>query len=173
MTPARDNLDEALRAVLAGDLDALAPEQVARLEGVMNEAPAVAVKLAGLLPARDERLVAVLQDMEYATAPPARAWDAAWERIDGTGPIAKLAQRRAGVARILRLWKPLAAAAACLLLAVLWRVSTAAPIKPWPMQLASDVEINQLEVNDGMTPFVVSTGGDGGVQVIWVLPDQS
>lgn len=168
----RDNLDDALRAVLAGDLDALTPEQVVRLERVLNEEAAVAVRVAGQMPARGDPLVAALNEADRATSPPAAAWEAAWERIDGTGPLAMFAEKRGTVARVLRLWKPLAAVAAGLLMAVLWKVSTTSPIKPWPMQLAADVEINQLEVNEGMTPFVVSTGGDGAVQVIWVLPDQ-
>lgn len=169
----RDNLDEALRAVMAGDLDALTPEQVARLESVLNDEPAVADRLAGQIAAPDRCLAGVLRESEQAEMPRAAAWEAAWERIDAPGAITRFVEKRGGVARILRRWRPLAAVAAGLIMAALWRISTAAPVRPWPMQLAADVEINALEVTGETTPFVVSTGDEGDVQVIWVLPDHS
>lgn len=172
MSHSRDNLDQALRAAVAGDLDTLRPEQVARLEAVLNDEPGVAAHLADRRLAPDPQLAGALGQADRAAAPAADTWERVWERIDAAGQRTPLRGARAG-ARILRLWRPLAAAAACLLMAGFWRLGTAMPERPWPLQLATEVEINELEVYDGATSFVVSTGGEGGFDIIWVLEDES
>jgi len=174
MSRAPGNLDEALRAVAAGDLDALQPDQVARLEAILNEEPSVAARLADHVPAVDARLARVLARVEQGVTPGMAAWERAWERIDAVAPAAVArvdAVRRRAL--VLRLWKPLAAVAACLVMAALWRAGSPRPREEWPMQLATDVEINALEVSDGATPFVISDGGEHAVQIIWVVEDQS
>lgn len=167
-----DNLDEALRAVAAGNLDALTPEQVARLERVLNDEPGVAARLAACTPAPEPKLATALQAAEQAALPPAQRWDLTWQRIDAAAP---LTQRRAhaGIAgRLIRLWQPLVAAAACLMLAVMWRTTSSPTEDAWPMQLATDVQIDSLEVPDGMTSLIVA-GGDDNYKLIWILPDES
>jgi hypothetical protein len=64
-----------------------------------------------------------------------------------------------------------AAAAACLLLAGLLRTVSGPREVSWPLQLARDVEIHNLEVHEGGMPFVFSAGDGSGVEVIWVLAD--
>lgn len=171
MSREHDNLDEALRAVAAGDLDALTPEQVARLERVLNDEPGVAARLAACTPAPEPGLATALQVAEQVALPSAQQWDVTWQRIDAATP---LTQRRthAGIAgRLIRLWQPLVAAAACLMLSVMWRTTSPAA-DAWPMQLATDVEIDSLEVPDGMTSLIVA-GSDNSYKLIWILPDES
>lgn len=172
MSHSRDNLDQALRAASAGDLHTLRPEQVARLEAVLNDEPGVAARLADRRLAPDPQLARALAQADRAAAPAADTWEQVWERIDAAGRAAPLpgAQARA---RILRLWRPFAAAAACLLMAGLWRLGAVMPKRPWPLQMATEVEINELEVYDGATSFVVSTGGKDGFEIIWVLEGES
>lgn len=167
MTRAHDNLGDALRAVEAGDLDALTPEQVARLEAVLNREPRVAAELGDAIPPLDAGLAASLRDLEAPALPSARKWEEVWQGIElrtGGG----VARERGLAPRILRFWKPLAAAAACLVLAGLWW-GTTPPADPWPMRLATDVEIDDFQVYDDAMPFVVTTGGDSGVKLLWVL----
>jgi hypothetical protein len=172
MTRTPDNLNAALQAVKAGDLDALTPEQVARLERVLNDELAVAAQLGGQVPKPDERWASALDAVERPGGPSDATWERIWTRIDNAAPVSLRQTGQSGAARILRLWKPLAAAAACLLLAALWRAGTPATVKPWPMELATSVQIDQLEVSEGSTPFVVTTGGENGFDVIWVLQDE-
>lgn len=164
-----DNLDEALRAVAAGNLDALRPDQVAQLETLLNEEPALAAQLADRLVAPDALLASALAQAEQAAVPSAAVWEQAWERIGAAVPAmpATVGRRRR---MVIRLWKPLAAVAACLLMVAGWKISSATPkTEDWPMQLATNVDIDQLEVYDGRTPFVFTSGGENGFEVIWVL----
>jgi hypothetical protein len=57
------------------------------------------------------------------------------------------------------------------LLTVFWTLRPSAP-EAWPLQLATNVEINELEVSEDATTFVFATGARNDVQVIWVLEDQ-
>jgi hypothetical protein len=172
MSQSRENLDAALRAVAAGDWDALTPEQVERLERVLNQEPAIAARLTAQKPELGASLAKVLDALDRRARPTPRAWEGVWEQIESAAPAARGTSRRS-VARILRLWPALAAAAACLLLAVAW-TWTARPSASdeWPLRLATNVEIDDLEVPEGATSFVVETGGESGIQVIWVLEDQ-
>jgi hypothetical protein len=171
MSQSRDSLDAALRAAAAGDWDALTPEQVDRLERVLNDEPAVAARLANEKPELGSPLADSLVALDQRTPPAPRVWQDVWERIDAAAPAGMRRIGQVGAPRILRLWKPLAAAAACILLTVFWTLKPAAP-EEWPLQLATNVEIDQLEVPEGATSFVISTGGENGIDVIWVLEDQ-
>jgi hypothetical protein len=158
------NLDDALKALATGDVDALSPEQVERLEGLLNSRPELADAFARQLAVPDEPLRAALTS---AATPSANQWERAW---NGIASAEGSAARARGRGRIWRLWAPLSAVAASLLLVGVWRATAPAPAPaPWPMQLASDVEIDELEVYGDATAFVVYTGGDEGIDVIWVL----
>ncbi len=172
MSHAPDNLDDALRAMEAGDLDSLSPDQVARLEALLNDSPQAAARVADRVAAPEPRLAEALERLETPSLPSPAAWSDAWARIDAE--TASTSGRIGNVTtRIIRLWKPLAALAACLCLAALWSFHSPAAPESWPMQLATNVEISQLEVYDGATPFVISSGGENGYEIIWVLEDDS
>jgi hypothetical protein len=173
MSPSHDSLEQALRAVSHGDLDALTPEQVARLERVLNDEPAVAQRVGAQVPRCDALLADALRELDQSAKPSGQNWQNVWEQIETAAPAA-IGRHETGVsARILRLWRPLAAAAACLLLVAGWKLMPAPADELWPMELASNVEISDIEVGDGMTSFVVSTGDESGSEIIWVLDDQS
>ena len=171
MTPGPDKLHAALRAVAAGDLDALTPEQAAQLERALNENPRVAALVADAVPVPDERLAAGLAELERGALPSDAAWDQVWARVDAAGARTAARGRHTVAARVLRLWKPLLAAAACLALATVWRLSLKGPADDaWPIQLATNVEIQALDVGDHATPYISTTDG---VDMIWVLPDET
>ena len=152
---------------------ALTPEQVARLERVLNSEAAVAQRVGTQMPQRDARLAEALGELDRLDKPSRQDWQHVWERIETAAPAA-VGRNQAGVsARILRFWRPLAAAAACLLLVSVWKLLPAPADELWPMQLASNVEISDIEVSEGATPFVVSIGEDSGSKIIWVLEDQT
>lgn len=171
MTSPPENLDAALRAVAAGELDSLTPAQVAALEEALNREPRVAARLKSCAPVPDPLLAAALTRLTQHHAPTKIAWDRVWERVDeATTPV--VARHQATPARVLfRFWKPLAVAAACAVLALTWRFGSPSADE-WPLRLATSVEIVSLEVYDGATPFVIQSGGEHGVSVIWMLPDQ-
>jgi hypothetical protein len=173
MSPSHDSLEQALRAVSHGDLDALTPEQVARLERVLNDEPAVAQHVGAQVPQCDAPLADALHELDQSAQPSSRDWQNVWERIETAAPAAIVRHETGVSARILRFWRPLAAAAACLLLVAVWKLLPAPADELWPMELASNVEIGDIEVSEGLTSFVVSTGDEGGSKIIWVLSDQS
>lgn len=166
MPPELYNLDAALRALERGDLDSLSPEQVARLEEALNAEPAAAAWVGDLQPPRDEPLAKLLRQTEEPALPAAAEWERVWERVaaERTG---EKARRRVG--RIIRLWQPLAAIAAGLVLVVAWRVGSAPREADWPVEIGGAYEIHDLEVGEGAVPFVFATGGEQRAEVIWVL----
>ena len=128
MTTPTDNLEELLARVRAGRLDELTPEQVAALEAHLDATPAAAERLANVVPEPDPHLSA-------AVSPPTEdEWNAVWERVESATSAPQSPRRP--LSRVFRLWSPLAAAAACLLLVVVWRLS--AP-PAWEIQLSEDV----------------------------------
>jgi hypothetical protein len=176
MTREPQNLDEALRALAAGELDALRPEQVARLEAILNASPEAAERVADVLPAADGRLGEVLRVAETESGgPTARQWEQMWGSIEGAGGTRQLTPKvRTLPPIVLRLWRPVAAVAACLLLAVLWK--TAGPgrtVEPWPVQLATSVDINDFEVYDDSTPMIITSDDASGAAILWVLENES
>jgi len=170
MSQSHDNMEAALRAVATGDWDALTPEQVDHLERLLNDEPARAAQLADQQPQLGPRLAGVLDALARSEPPVPQQWEQVWRRIDTAASARQRAARRPA-ARIMRYWPGMLAAAACALLAFLWTVQPGSS-EEWPLRLATSVEIDDLEVADGATSFVVSTGGDSGVQVIWVLDEQ-
>ena len=159
MSSMNDKLREALDAIVAGDLDAPSPDQIARLEARVNANPDVRARLAGIVPPIEPALRAAVQP------PPKRVWEDVWRRVDE-------AVSAAPAPRVLRLWRPLTAAAACVLMVGLWNIGRGPTVADWPVEWARDVEINELEVLEGCTPFVAAVGADSPVSVIWVLDDE-
>lgn len=166
MPPEPHNLDAALRALERGDLDSLTPEQVGRLEKALNAEPGAAAWVGDLRPSREEPLTTLLRQTEEAALPLEAEWERIWERVAAERTGAK-ARRRVG--RIIRLWQPLAAIAAGLVLVVAWRVGRAPREADWPVEIGGAYEIHELEVGEGAVPFVFAAGGEQRAEVIWVL----
>lgn len=158
MNDGNADIQESLDALAADGLDALSPRQVARLEARLNTDAELAARIADRSPMVEPSF------RVGGEPPPAEAWEQVWQRIN-----AAAASRHTAGWRTLRLWRPLAAAAAaCVLMVGLWSVGRGAKAQPWPVEWAHDVEINELEVLDGRMPFVLA-GGANAVPVIWVL----
>lgn len=155
------DMDDLLMRVTDGRLDELTPEQVAALEAHLSATPAAAERLANVLPAPDPRLILP------ESLPSEVDWNELWERID-TATAARQPAPRA-ISRVLRLWPPLVAAAACLLLAVLWRTTLSPAESPWEIRLSDDVVVHELEVFGDASAFVAYSGDESGTAVIWVF----
>jgi hypothetical protein len=143
---------------------------VDRLERGLNEEPALAAQLAARRPELGPRLAGALEALARRDQPVPQRWEQAWQAIDTAATRPRRPTPRP-IVRNLRYWPGLLAAAACALLAFLWSAQPAERDE-WPMRLATSVEIDNLEVPEGATSFVVSTGGQHSIQVIWVLEDQ-
>jgi hypothetical protein len=163
MTTPTENFDELLDRVRAGRLDDLTTEQVAALEAHLNGTPAAAGRLADVMPVPDPRLTAA------APLPSAADWDNVWERID-SGKARRLPARHA-LGRVFRLWQPLAAAAACLLLLVVWRTMLSPAEPPWQLRLSDEVVVHELEVSGDASAFVAYADDGSGTAVIWVFEE--
>jgi hypothetical protein len=163
MTTPIENFDRLLDRVSAGQLDDLTPEEVAALEAHLNTTPAAAQRLADAVPTPDPRLT-------FAVPSPSDAdWDRVWERIH-SAEAAPLAPRHA-VRRVFRLWQPLAAAAACLLMIIIWRTMLS-PAKPsWELRLSDDVVVHELDVSGDASAFVAYADDGSGTAVIWVFEE--
>jgi len=165
MTRAADNLDALLDRVAAGELDKLTPTQAAELEAYLNASPPAAARLADLKPP--------LESVLTKAAPPVRAarWEAMWERIESASAAPGGLQR----GRILRLmhshaFRFVAAAAACLLLLLTWRVVTSPAALA--IRLSDNVEIEGLEVSDDASSVVSYLGEAGGPVIIGVFAEE-
>ncbi len=172
MTTSRDNLDRLLRAFARGRADDLSPEELALVERLLNTDAAIAARVADERPERDPALASALAALQQVELPSAAAWERTWERIAAAEPVVLRLPRAAWLWRAQRYWRPLAAVAAVLCLAVLWQYNVPAAPDAWPLQLATNARIDELEVSEGESSFVISIGGDGG-EVIWILPDQT
>ena len=183
MSRPNDKLDEALRGLSPADVDGLTPDQVARLEGVLNRHPKAATRFGAAIPKPDPLLRAALKKLDERQAPPSAAeWEAQWSRIEARLPAGQVetaaAPRRAlrwAKAGVRRYWQPLLAAAACLGFAIFWAMD--APHRhhepPWPIRMAAHVEVNEMDVSPGLTPVLVATDPEGGIDVISLVPDES
>ena len=152
------DIQTELEALSAGRLDSLSPEQITRLETHLNANPEVADQLADSMPAVEPVLHAGLEH------PSAEAWESVWENIESA-----TVRPTTMLPRLLRLWQPLAAVAACLLMVGIWHYSHEAAPEPWPVEWAQEMEINDLQVFDGGIPFVLSAGNDSTISMIWVI----
>ena len=168
MKPARHNLSGLF---WADALEGLTAEQVARLEGVLNADPQAAAQLVKLRAAPEGQLKSAIAVLDRVTAPSAQTWDAVWGRIEVAGAAQLAARRQERIGSILRLWQPLAAVAACLLLALTWLGGlTPERQDDWPVLLAANAQISSLEVGPDLTPVVMGTGPHGA-SIIWIVPE--
>lgn len=152
------DIQAELEALAAGWLDSLSPEQIARLETHLNANPTAADQLADRTPTVEPVLHTGVEH------PPAEAWESVWENIESA-----TARPITWLPRLLRLWQPLAAVAACLLMVGIWYFNREAAPAPWPVEWAREMEINDLQVFEGSMPFVLSAGNDGTISMIWVI----
>ncbi len=167
--PTREhNPNDRFRMLAAGNLDALSPAQVEALEAALNSEPDLAARLVPCRPPVSPQLAAALRELDRDEQPSPGTWERVWSRIDAAGASAQ--GRRGAAWRRVSVWRPMLAAAACLLLMVGWRLVPSTAAEPWPLQLAGDVEIDELEVFQDATSFIVSMGNGAG-RIIWVLPD--
>lgn len=165
MTTPADNLDELLDRVVAGRLDELTPEQAAALEAHLNATPAAAERLADVLPQVDQRL-------RVSTPVPTDAeWDQVWQRVDSAAAARGKTART--IRRTIRLWQPLTALAACVVLLLVWRWAPLSAGSDWPIALSADVEVLELEVFGDASAFVSYSDEGQGAAVIWVLDDDA
>ncbi len=162
MMTAGDNFDELLDRVAAGRLDDLTPEQVAALEAHLNATPVAAERLADMVPEVDPRLAA------RVSTPTDAEWDEVWQQVDSAALSREPTARTLG--RVIRLWRPLAAAAACLLLLVLWRAAPSPADAAWELQLSDNVIVHELEVFGDSSAFIAYSDEDGSA-VIWVFEE--
>ena len=162
MTTPGENLDELLDRVAAGQLDELTSEQVAALEAHLNTTPGAAERLADIVPEADPRLSVI------APTPTDADWGEVWRRVDSAALTRESTARVIG--RTIRLWQPLAAAAACLLLMILWRVAPLRTEPAWELQLSGSVVVHELEIFGGDSAFVAYSDDDGSA-VIWVFEE--
>lgn len=158
MTTNREQLDRLLATVGDGALDALTPEQVTRLEAHLNESPEAASRLADCVPPLDPRLAAPVRMPRRAE----------WERVRSAIASHGAARARPSAGWVHRFWRPLAAAAACVLLVAGWRTLDRRPAAATMLHLAQHAEINAIEAFGGSTALVLSSGDDAPV-IIWVL----
>jgi len=163
MTTPTESFDELLERVSAGQLDDLTPEQVAALEAHLNATPAAAERLVDVMPTPDPQLTSGVP------SPSGADWDRVWERIDSVATSRARPPRSLG--RVFRLWQPLAAAAACLLLIVVWRTMLSPAEPPWEIQLSDDVVVHELEVFGNASAFVAYADDESGAAVIWVFEE--
>ena len=172
MNEEHTQLNALLARVAAGEIDALNPSEIALLESHLNDAPDAAGQLAKGRPP--------LMRLPEIAMPPEAAWDAMFDRIDASRGAATASPGRSPTTRpdrthrlrrLRKTWEPLLAAAAVVLLAVMWRLSPTTPTaaEPWDLRLATDVSIDEIEVFGDATSFVAYA--DDGSTVIWVFED--
>jgi len=144
----------------------LSPGEVDALVAVANARPE---RLAGVVPAGDAfaRLA-----IETAAAPSASEWDAVWSGIERGASAARGAalERRLRVHPALRIWRPLAALAACVAFMLVWRLSPQAVAAPWELRLARDAEIVEVEVT-GDAYASLDYSPERGDVTIWVFDE--
>ncbi len=162
-----DKLGELLDRVVAGELDALRPEEVAALDEHLNADPQAGALLAEVLPPVEPLL-------RVGGAPTPAEWERVWDGIEsadgaGAAPAVRGSHR---TLRLMRLWQPLLAAAACLVLmfTLTGRFTASAPR---PIRLSGDVVVNDLEVDDDADALVMYDDDGSGRAIIWVFEDEN
>lgn len=163
----------------AGDLDSLTPGEVARLEAYLNDAAFGAVDAARLADAT--MAPAPTDELAACELPTAAEWDAIWSGIEERAELG--ADEHAGrtdlkIARwlIRHYGRVAAAAAACLVLMIGWAITKRPNTddnKPWPLQLATDAEVIEVDASDDVTVFVEFAPDDNDAgPIIWFFEDK-
>jgi len=163
MNEACGQFEQLVATAASGNFDALTPEQVVALEGHLNACAHCAARLADHTPQPDAHLAPPIE------LPSEQQWNQVWETIEA-------AQTRAGPARpgiggFQRLWRTVAAAAACLLLAALWRSATPSATAEWDLKLSDHVVVHEVETFGDVVSLVVYSDDDSAA-VIWMLDDE-
>jgi len=158
-------LDQLLALAAAGDFDALTPQQVAALEAHLNTCSPCAARLARSAPAADVRLTPAVE------LPSEEGWDRVWEVIEAAR---QTRVRQAWPARgaVQRLWRPLLAAAACILMVVMWRSAPMSETQTWELKLSDNVVVHEIETFGDLTSLVVYPAEDDGATVVWFLENE-
>ncbi len=192
-----ETVSATLAAAAAGRFDALSPQQVAALEAHLDDCPRCLAVLTDAVPKPDAEIAAALRRMPGAAGPGAATWDAVWQEIDATvggaaqsplhiardgredaepgrdailpTPASGVARRVARTGLIRKIWRPLAIAAACALMAGVWRYATLSTPPEHPIRLATNVEIDNLEVFGDSSAIVYTLNDTSGAAVIWIV----
>lgn len=169
-----DNLEHLLRAIEDGALETLSPEQIERVASWLDARPDLADRVADRPAKPDARLMDALTAADATVTPTAEAWGSVWAHVDLASAARARAAGSSRVLRIWRLWGPLTAAAACLMLVGLWQWRSSGPghAADWPLELAADAQIESLEVFGDASAFVAGVDAPGAV-VIWVLESET
>lgn len=154
------DLRTALTAIEAGNLDSLAPDEIARLEAFLNASTGAAAALTDKVPTPEPAL------QIRAPRPTAASWALVWRQIEAKGAVA--AARRHVLSG--RMWRSaLAAAAVCAIAVGLWSFQHATSEPEWPVAWATHIEIDDLQVPEGATTRVLGTETESSFAVIWVV----
>lgn len=161
---------KTLLAMTRGELDAVAPEAVARFETHLNACPRCAAALSNQRATDDERAADPVWSVATSSAPRLNDAECAalWARVSST--VNHSTARRKFWRRV-RLVSPLAVAAAGLLMMALWQQAAPPVSKPWKFEAASWVEVDGVEVFDDHSGIFVSSGGGGTLPFIWVIDE--
>ena len=184
----RENLEALLRRVEAGELDSLTPEQIDALEAHLNamageSKPPDLPRLGGRLALPD----AALPDLAIpdSAMPTPAEWERVWNNIEAgvtTVPadatpipadrvslklVATAKSKRSVGRRVIKFWPAWAAVAACVALLFTWHFAAPPVSAGWEMQLADQVEVDELDVFGDATAFV--DFNDDGTAMIWVF----
>jgi len=165
MSETCQQLEGPLAAAATGDFAALTPQQVAALEAHLSACSCCATHLARSAPAADVRLIPAVE------LPSEKGWDRVWEAIDAARQTrARQAWPARGV--IQRLWRPLLAAAACILMVVMWRSAPMSETQTWELKLSDNVVVHEIETFGDLTSLVVHPAEDDGATVVWFLENE-
>jgi len=152
-----DNLNRLLEAAMAGRLDELTDDQIARLSEHLDASPADAARMAAVAPVVDAALTPPVSQ------PSAAEWSRVWSKIDAAAGEREVAVRR------LRFWRGVqrfAAIAACVLVALVWRSGQSGSPGGGVMESIAGVQIDEMTVAGGYSATVDVS--DDGSAIIWV-----
>ncbi|MGE3181595.1 MAG: hypothetical protein AB7N71_08190 [Phycisphaerae bacterium] len=158
--------ENMLARIAALGIDALTPHEIAKLEAHANAHPGAGSQLRAL-ESRQSPPLAFVQKL-----PAAAEWDMVWQGISthsAAAPGGAASSRRARTPWILR---PMAAAAACVLM--VGSLSWFTPLRADDMPLSFDAhaEILEIEVFDGDSSFVMCGGDEAECAFIWVVENE-
>jgi len=158
-------LEQPLALAAAGNFDALTPQQVAALEAHLSACSRCAAHLARSAPAADVWFAPAVE------LPSEEDWEHVWEAIDAA---METRVRPAWPARgvVQRLWRPLLAVAACILMVVMWRSAPMSETQTWDLKLSDNVAVHEIETFGDLTSLVVHPAEDDGATVVWFLENE-
>jgi len=163
MSETTPNLDALLDRLAAGELDAFEPDEIEALERHLNEHSGAAERMINVKPPAAGEL-AFDEPM-----PDESAWGAVWDGIDAGVKSARRSTIRRS--RWSNLFRVSGALAACALAMVAWKITRPDASAGWSMELAGNVEIEDLEVFGDETGFVSYADDDSGAAFVWVMED--